>query len=314
MSDPDAPGPARTAPHSTRTAPGTDPAASRTAPGEAAVTLDGVSVVRDGHLIWSEGTFSIPAGSLTAVIGPNGAGKTTMLEVILGLLPAASGTVRIFGKPQARAGDIAYVPQNYTAAAGGALRARDAVMLGLTGTRWGIGRTTAAQRQQIEEAMRAVDALDIIEHRLQALSGGQRQRVAIAQALVSKPRLLLLDEPLANLDLRNQREVVTLLDRLNSSLDVTIMLVVHDLNPLLPVLDGAVYLLDGHAHYDALDGVVDDALLTHLYGTPLHVVRTVQGDLFVQGEQRAPGSPGKPGAPGQPGEQGKPGAREEREE
>ncbi len=116
------------------------------------------------------------------------------------------------------------------------------------------------------------------------MSGGQRQRVAIAQALVSEPKLLLLDEPLANLDLRNQREVISLLDRLNSTLGVTIIMVAHDLNPLLRVLDGAVYLLDGHAHYDTLNGVVDDALLTHLYGTPLHVVRTVQGDLFVRGE------------------------------
>lgn len=252
--------------------------------GEAAVVLDDVSVVRDGHLIWSQGTFTIPTGTLTAVIGPNGAGKTTMLEVLLGLLPVAGGTVRIFGKPEGRSGDVAYVPQDYTAASGGALRARDAVTLGLTGTRWGLGRTTPEQRSRIEDAMRAVDALDIIDHRLQALSGGQRQRVAIAQALVSKPKLLLLDEPLANLDLRNQREVVALLDGLNKKLGVTIVMVVHDLNPLLPVLDGAVYLLDGHAHYDALNGVVDDALLTHLYGTPLRVVRTVQGDLFVRGE------------------------------
>ena len=132
--------------------------------------------------------------------------------------------------------------------------------------------------------MRAVDAFEVIDQRLATLSGGQRQRVAIAQALVSEPKLLLLDEPLANLDLRNQREVISLLDRLNSTLGVTIIMVAHDLNPLLRVLDGAVYLLDGHAHYDTLNGVVDDALLTHLYGTPLHVVRTVQGDLFVRGE------------------------------
>ena len=218
------------------------------------------------------------------MIGPNGSGKTTLLEVLLGLLPVASGTVRILGQLPGETDAIAYVPQDYTAAAGSALRARDMVALGLTGTSWGFRRTTAAQWKRIEETMRAVDAFEVIDHRLATLSGGQRQRVAIAQALVSEPKLLLLDEPLANLDLRNQREVISLLDRLNSTLGVTIIMVAHDLNPLLRVLDGAVYLLDGHAHYDTLNGVVDDALLTHLYGTPLHVVRTVQGDLFVRGE------------------------------
>ncbi|MGO1317634.1 MAG: metal ABC transporter ATP-binding protein [Cellulomonadaceae bacterium] len=258
-----------------------EPAAQAAVP---AAALDDVSVVRGGRLVWSEGTFTIPTGSITAVIGPNGSGKTTLLELLLGLLEPASGTVTVLGRPAGHTGDdVGYVPQDYTAAVGEALRARDAVTLGLLGKRWGVHITTAEQRARVEEAMREVDALDIIDHRLSALSGGQRQRVAIAQALVARPRLLLLDEPLANLDLRNQREVVTLLAKLNRDLDVTIVVVAHDLNPLLPVLTGAVYLLDGHAHHDTMGGVVDDRLLTHLYGTPLHVVRTPQGDLFVRG-------------------------------
>lgn len=165
------------------------------------------------------------------MIGPNGSGKTTLLEVLLGLLPVASGTVRILGQLPGETDAIAYVPQDYTAAAGSALRARDMVALGLTGTSWGFRRTTAAQWKRIEDTMRAVDAFEVIDQRLATLSGGQRQRVAIAQALVSEPKLLLLDEPLANLDLRNQREVISLLDRLNSTLGVTIIMVAHDLNP-----------------------------------------------------------------------------------
>jgi zinc/manganese transport system ATP-binding protein len=115
------------------------------------------------------------------------------------------------------------------------------------------------------------------------LSGGQQQRVAIAQALVSRPDLLLLDEPLANLDVRNQHDIVELLGEIRTSRDVTILVVAHDLNPLLPVLDGAIYLLDGHPHYDEIGEVVDDELLTHLYGAPVRVVRTAQGDLFTRG-------------------------------
>ncbi|MFV0526160.1 MAG: metal ABC transporter ATP-binding protein [Acidimicrobiales bacterium] len=268
MSDP-APGPLVTA--------GPAPAV------DSAVDLDGVSVRRGGHVVWSRGTFAIPAGSMTAVIGPNGSGKTTLLEVLLGLLPTAGGTVRIFGRSDRRSGDVAYVPQDYTATAGAAMRARDAVQLGLTGTRWGLGRVPSDARPRTEEALRAVEADDIIDHRLSALSGGQRQRVAIAQALVSRPRLLLLDEPLANLDLRNQREVVSLLGRLNTDLGITIIIVTHDLNALLPVIDGAVYLIDGHAHYSPVDDVINDSLLSRLFATPLHVFRADDGDRFVRG-------------------------------
>jgi zinc/manganese transport system ATP-binding protein len=115
------------------------------------------------------------------------------------------------------------------------------------------------------------------------LSGGQQQRVAIAQALVSDPAVLVLDEPLANLDLRNQREIVALLADLRASRGIGVLVVVHDLNPLLSVLTGAIYLLDGHAHYAGVDDVVSEDLLTHLYGTRVRVVRTAQGDLFTRG-------------------------------
>lgn len=252
-------------------------------PDEAAVALQDVAVRRDGRVIWSEGTFAIPAGTFTAVIGPNGSGKTTLLEVLLGLLPPSAGRVRIFGHDGGGNGDVAYVPQDYTATAGAALRARDTVQLGLTGTRWGFRRTPSGARQQADAALRAVDAGDVGEQRLAALSGGQRQRVAIAQALVGRPRLLLLDEPLANLDLRNQREIVSLLGRLNADLGITIVIVTHDLNAVLGVIDGAVYLADGHAHYGTVDDIVDDALLSSLFATPLRVVRAADGDRFVRG-------------------------------
>ena len=118
----------------------------------------------------------------------------------------------------------------------------------MTGTTWAFGGTSAAQRHRVHETLKAVDALDFADRRLASLSGGQRQRVAIAEALVAEPRMLILDEPLAALDLRNQREIVSLLTRLHHDLDVTILVVAHDLNPLLPILDSAIYLLDGHAH------------------------------------------------------------------
>lgn len=250
---------------------------------QAALTFEDVSAARGGGLIWSEATFEVPAGGIVAVIGSNGAGKTTLLQIVLGLLAPASGRVRVFGQPPGALNrGIGYVPQNYGSVAGEAIRARDAVMLGLTGHRWGFGGGKQADNQRVDEVLAAVDATAVANKRLSQLSGGQRQRVALAEALVAEPRMLILDEPLASLDLRSQREVVAVLDRINKDLGVTVLVVAHDLNPLLGVLTSAIYLLDGHAHFDTVDGVVDPTLLSHLYGTPVEVVHTPQGELYTR--------------------------------
>ncbi|AKS32241.1 metal ABC transporter ATP-binding protein [Mycolicibacterium goodii] len=257
---------------------------SHSAETESALVFDDVSVVRGGRLIWSEGTFTIPSGGIVALIGSNGSGKSTMLQVILGLLPVASGSVRVLGgRPGEHNDQIGYVPQDYVAGAGEAIRARDAVTLGLTGHRWGMRRTTAEEKARVDEALAAVEATDFADRRVSQLSGGQRQRIALANALVSHPRMLILDEPLAALDLRSQHEIVHLLARVNSEFDVTIIVVAHDLNPLLSVLDSAIYLLDGHAHHAAMD-VVNADLLTHLYGTRVQVANTLQGQMYMRSE------------------------------
>jgi zinc/manganese transport system ATP-binding protein len=249
----------------------------------AALAFDDVSVVRGGRLIWSEGTFHVPAGGIVAVIGSNGSGKTTLLEVVLGLIPAASGTVRIFGEPPGADNDsIGYVPQNYTSRTDGAIRAADVVMLGLNGSKWAFGRASAAQRRRVDEVLLQVGAAAFAGKRLSRLSGGQRQRVALAEALVAQPEMLILDEPLASLDLRSQREIVKLLGRLNRDLGVTILVVTHDLNPLIGMLTGAICLLDGRAQYATVDRVVDEALLSRLYGTRIEVAYTPKGDVYMR--------------------------------
>ena len=235
-----------------------------------------------GRAIWSQGTFSIPAGSVSAIVGTNGTGKTTMLKAELGLIPLSHGSVRVLGAPAGRRNAmIGYVPQSYAADVEANLNVEQSVLLGLVGTRFGIHLIGRAEKDRARKAM-AYAGIDGFAHRrLSELSGGQRQRAAIAQALVSGPKLLMLDEPLANLDPASQRATVHVLSRLNRELGVTIQIVTHDLNMLLPILTAAVYLLDGHPHYARMDEMLDADLLTHLYGTTLQVVTTPQGDLFV---------------------------------
>jgi zinc/manganese transport system ATP-binding protein len=248
-----------------------------------ALAFTDVSAIRGGRLVWSHASFTVPAGGIVAVIGPNGSGKTTLLQMVLGLIPSAGGQLEVFGRRPGQANDsIGYVPQHYADSSGEAIRAADVVLLGLTGRRWAFGRTTAAERRRVDQALAAVEATEIAGRRLSMLSGGQRQRIAIAAALVAHPGMLILDEPLASLDLRSQHDIVALLARLHAELAVTILVVAHDLNPLLPILDSAIYLLDGQPRYASIDAVVDDALLTHLYGIPIHVAHTLRGERYMR--------------------------------
>lgn len=249
---------------------------------EPCIVFDHAAVKRGNRTIWSNGTFTIPRGSVTAIVGTNGAGKTTMLNAQLGLLPLSEGSITVLGE---RAGTmnqaIGYVPQNYAADIESNLTAEQSVLLGLTGTHFGFHPATRAEREKVAQTMTFVGIADKASARLSELSGGLRQRVAIAQALVCDPQLLMLDEPLANLDLASQRSVVHLLAKLNRELGMSIQVVAHDLNMLLPILTGAVYLIDGHPHYADMHQVLDSDLLTHLYGTSVQVVTTPQGDMFV---------------------------------
>ena len=160
--------------------------------------------------------------------------------------------------------------------------AHQLVHLSLLGTRWGVGQRNLQPHALVDEALAAVDATGFADERMSQVSGGQQQRVAIAAGLVNSPDLLLLDEPLANLDMRNQRQIAALLGRLATERNMTVFVVAHQLNSLLEVLTSAVYLLDEHAHYDVIGKVVDEELLSHLYGTSIAVVRTPQGDLFTR--------------------------------
>ncbi len=160
------------------------------------------------------------------------------------------------------------------------LRARDLVGLGLDGHRLGIPLPSKARRRQIDEMLDAVDAGSLADARVGRLSGGEQQRILIAHALISRPNLLLLDEPLANLDLRSAQEVVGLLARIAREQRIAILISAHEMNPLLPVMDRIVYLAAGRAASGTTAEVVRSDVLTKLYGHHVDVLR-VHGRILV---------------------------------
>jgi zinc/manganese transport system ATP-binding protein len=250
------------------------------------LALDAIGVRLGGRQVLSDVTFSLRRGEFTGVIGPNGAGKTTLLRVILGLLEPSGGRVLIDGEPLhgKNKAAIGYVPQKLVIDPDMPLRARDVVSLGLDGHRLGFAFPSRQRRELIEAALHDVGATAYADARVGELSGGEQQRVLIAHALISRPKLLLLDEPLANLDISSEREIVAVLGRLAREHQIAVLLSAHDMNPLLGVMDRIVYVANGRAATGSTDEVVTSAGLTRLYGHHVDVVRVHNRVLVVAGE------------------------------
>ncbi len=249
------------------------------------MALRDVRIDRGRRHVWSGANFEVPAGSYTAIIGPNGSGKSTLINLLLGVLPATNGSVEVLGAPAAAGNPrIGLVPQNHSLDHAGSILCRDLVALSVAGPRWGFGLRGAAIDAAVDEALEAVDAQDFAHRRFGEVSGGQQQRISIAQALVTKPDLLLLDEPLAGLDLSGQVDIVELVHHINHDRGVTVLFVTHDLNPLLAHIDSLIYFIDAVPRFGTVDDVVDAGLLTQLYGTPVQVTRTADGCVFTRAE------------------------------
>lgn len=245
------------------------------------LAVTGLGVRLAGRDVLQDVGFAIGPGEFVGLIGSNGAGKTTLLRVILGLLAPTTGTVSICGVSHAaRKGLVGYVPQKIQLDPDMPVRARDLVGLGLDGHRFGLPLPVRGRRQQVDEMLRAVDADRFADERVGNLSGGEQQRVMIAHALISSPRLLLLDEPLANLDIRSAQEIIALLAKISSERGVSILISAHEMNPLLPVMDRIVYLAGGRAASGTTNEVVRSEVLSGLYGHHVDVIR-VHGRILV---------------------------------
>ena len=235
--------------------------------------------------MWSGATFEVPAGSFTAILGPNGSGKTTLIRMILGQLAPAAGRLEVFGRTPRR-GDatLGYIPQRATFDPDLSIRGRDFVGLGIDGYRWGVRlshrrEAVAATNASIE----SVGAQDYADRALGRLSGGEQQRLLLAQALVGEPRLLLMDEPLSYLDVRNQNTIVQLISDVARRRSLTVLLIAHDVNPLLPHIDHVVYVAAGRVAMGKPAEIITSERLTEIYSTPVEVIKDSRGRVFVVG-------------------------------
>ena len=245
------------------------------------LSVQGLGVRLSGREILRDVSFAIRPGEFTGLIGSNGSGKTTLFRAILGLQPPSAGRVLIDGRPRSHRNPlIGYVPQKFLLDPDMPLRARDLVGLGIDAHRFGIPRPSRARRALIEQMLQAVDAGAFADARVGLLSGGEQQRVLIAHALIARPKLLLLDEPLANLDLRAGQEVVALLARIAVEQRLAVLISAHEMNPLLPVMDRIVYLAAGRAASGTTAEVVRADVLSELYGSHVDVLN-VHGRVLV---------------------------------
>jgi zinc/manganese transport system ATP-binding protein len=258
-----------------------------------AISLRGVEVAIGGRTVWRDVDLEVGAGEFVAVLGSNGVGKSTLLKALLGLIPVRAGEIRVLGLPAAAAGhDIGYLPQRRSFDPSLRVRGVDIVRLGLDGDHWGVPlpwKTNARRdaRQRVDELIDLVDANAYANRPIGECSGGEQQRLLIAQALARRPKLLLLDEPLDSLDLPSQAGVAGLIERICRDQGVTVMIVAHDVNPILGFLDRVVYLAGGGAASGKPRDVITTETLSRLYGTPIEVLHASDGRLVVVGHPEA---------------------------
>lgn len=245
------------------------------------IVFDKVSLALGGREIFNNISFSIEMGEFVGLLGANGSGKTTLLRAMLGLVPITSGKISVFGKVPGEANPaIGYMPQTRSNVSAFRLRGRDFVAGVVEGQKFGLPWLGLVARKQVDRALELVEATELGGRPLNEMSGGERQRLLLAQALVGEPKLLLLDEPLISLDPGQQRNIVGLVKRLQTQLNIPVIFGSHELNPLLGAIDRVLYLGNTLAEIGEVKDVITGPVLSKLYGAPIEVYE-INGRIFV---------------------------------
>jgi zinc/manganese transport system ATP-binding protein len=250
-----------------------------------ALSFERVTVAVGLREVLSRVDMQINDGEFIGMIGPNGSGKTTLMRAALGLQPIVSGKLLVLGhSPRRGNAAIGYMPQARANVANLKFTGWDYVASAAGGRRWGLLRLSAAERYDVDRVIDLVGAGELARRPLREMSGGQRQRLLLSQALLGRPRLLLLDEPLINLDPAHQTAVIETIRQLQRELGIAVIFSAHELNPLLGAIDRVLYLAGGKAALGTVDEVVNGPVLSRLYGSDIDVIRH-GGRVFVMAGQ-----------------------------
>lgn len=247
---------------------------------KSAVIAENLTLGYKHHPVIENFSANIEMNAFVGIFGPNGAGKTTFLQSVLGLIKPLSGKLRVIGQaPESGNVNIGYVPQGlpniHISISGRAL-----LKSSIKGNYFGLPILSSESRAQVEEVIDMVDAQHYVDRPFAQLSGGEKRKLLIAQALLGRPSLLLLDEPLANVDPNYQYIIVELLDNIRKKLQITVLLTAHDINPLIKAMTNVLYLADKKAVIGHVEAVIRSDILSQLYGTPIEVIHH-DGRIFV---------------------------------
>ncbi|MDO8689017.1 MAG: metal ABC transporter ATP-binding protein [Dehalococcoidia bacterium] len=235
---------------------------------EIAIELDHVYVAYGEQLVLEDVSLQVMRGDFVGILGPNGAGKSTLFKAVLGLLKPMKGTIRIFGKLQGENGGhpIGYVPQTSQIDFSFPVEVWDVVMMGRYGRIGLLRRPGKADREAVWRALERVEMKDFAHRQIGQLSGGQRQRVLVARALAQEPRVLLLDEPTSNMDASIAEGFYEFLNQLHKALDLTILLVSHDVTVVSQYTNQVACLNRRIMVHGKPDEVMDQVALECMYG------------------------------------------------
>ncbi len=241
------------------------------------IVFNEVSIEFSGVKVLDDISAYIDIHEFIVIIGPNGAGKTTLVKSILGLVQPVKGNIIVFGHNPSKEGElirkvVGYVPQYIRISDSIPINVLETVLMGVLASRKPPRFPSSRDIRKAVEALEIVDMVGYRDKSIHELSGGQRQRVLIARAMVRDPRYLILDEPFTGVDVKSQREIIEFLYRIHVEKGVGILVIVHDLAPIIQYVDKIMLLNKRIIAYGTPKDVLQKEIIRTAYGAEVEIL------------------------------------------